>query len=137
MDYTQNYPGKRTYERYDSEHFLLYINEQEVEYTPQAARLENGEGEAHEPIQGFGYTGDMPDGGTMVAAKNASYGDFVAGLIALRYNDDDVQAIQSNQLAALADKNNAKAAQWKSEFSAYQEYRAACKVQAKVVLGIA
>jgi hypothetical protein len=140
--YTQNYPSRRTYEKYDSEHFLLYVNEAAVEYTPQAARLDggnddnDGEAPAPAPVPGYSYTGNMPDGGTLVSAKNAEYGAFVAGLIALRYTDDDVQAVQSNQLAALADKNNAKASQWKQEFNDYQAYRATCKAQAKAALGI-
>jgi hypothetical protein len=139
--YTQNYPQRRAaYERYDESHYLLYLDEQAVEYAPQAAGLAgDGDGEsaaAPAPVQGYSYTGNRPDGGTLIAAKNAEYGAFVSGLIALRYTDDDVQAVQSNQLAALANSKDAKAAQWKQEFAEYQTYRADCKAQAKKTLGM-
>jgi hypothetical protein len=137
---TQTYPQRRTYNKYDESRYLLYLNEQAAEYTPQAARLggggDNDNAPAPAPVQGYSYTGDQPDGGTLIAAKSAEYGAFVAGLIALRYADDEVQAIQSNKLFALSNKSHAKAAQYNEEFTAYQDYRATCKEQAKAVLGM-
>jgi hypothetical protein len=87
-------------------------------------------------VQGFSYTGDQPDGGTLIEAKSAGYGDFVAGLIRKKYNADDVEAVQANALIALKDKSNAKAAQYKSEFDEYNTYRQSCKESAKKVLGL-
>jgi hypothetical protein len=132
--YTKNYPEKRTYEKYDSEHYMLYLSEAEVEYTP-----EHGGGvdeQPAEPVQGFSYEGDHPDGGTLIEAKEAEYGAFVAGLLRKRYTADAVEAVQANALIALKDKSNAKAAQYKAEFDEYNAYRAQCKEGAKKLLGL-
>jgi hypothetical protein len=130
--YTENYKEKKTYEQYDKEHFLLYLNEQEVEFTPNTG----GDNEPMEPVQGYAYTGDQADGGTLIEAKEAGYGDFVAGLLRKQYAADDVEAIQANALIALKDKSNTKAAQYKAEFDEYNTYRTKCKSDAKNVLGL-
>jgi hypothetical protein len=131
--YTKNYPTKRTYEKYDDGHHMLYLNEQSVEYTPEHG---GGMGEPAEPesVQGFAYTGDLPDGGTLIEAKEATYDAFVSGLIRKQYTADAVEAIQANALIALKDKSNAKAAQYKAELDEYNTYRTQCKENAKKVL---
>lgn len=130
--YTQSYPSRRTYSKYDDARYLLYLNEEAVDYAPPGARL--GE-DAPAPVPGFSYTGSSPCGGTLIASREASYGAFVAGLIGLRYSDDDVQAIQTNMLFALKNAKHEKAAQYKAEFDEYNDYRATCKQQAKAALG--
>jgi hypothetical protein len=135
--YTTTYKERRTYERYDDNHFLLYLGEQEAEYTPSAGgHIDDGAQAAPAPVSGYSYTGDQPDGGTLIAAKEATYPAFVSGLIGQKYMDDDVQAIQSNMVFALANKSHEKAAQYKQEFNDYQAYRTECKAIAKVALGI-
>ena len=134
---TKNYKEKRTYEKYDDRHFLLYLDEQETEYTPEhGGGMTEQSAEPVQPVQGFSYTGDQPDGGTLVEAKEATYGDFVAGLIRKRYTADDVEAVQANALISLKDKSNAKAAQYKAEFDEYNTFRSQCKSDAKKVLGM-
>jgi hypothetical protein len=133
--FTKNYPKKRSYEKYNEGHYMLYIGEQEVEYTPEHGGGVTGQpAEPAQPVQGFSYTGDQPDGGTLIEAKDATYGGFVSGLIRKQYTADDVEAVQANALIALKDKSNAKAAQYKSEFDEYNAYRAQCKENAKKVL---
>ena len=136
--YTKNYPQKRTYEQYDEGHYMLYLNEQAVEYTPEqhGGGMDEQPAEPAQPVQGFAYTGDQPDGGTLVEAKEAAYGEFVSGLIRKRYTADAVEAIQANAVIALKDKSNAKAAQYKAEFDDYNAFRAQCKENAKKVLGL-
>ena len=132
--YTQSYPARRTYEKYDALHYLLYLNEEEAEYTPFYGGLP-GDGEAQPAaVPGYRYTGNMPDGGTLIAATKAEYGAFVSGLIRLTYSTDDEQALQTNELAALANSKHENAAKWKQEFADYQAYRATCKAQASAVL---
>jgi hypothetical protein len=131
---TKNYKEKRTYEQYDERHYMLYLNEQAVEYTPERGR--GVDEQPAEPVQGFSYTGDQPDGGTLIEAKEATYGDFVSGLIRKQYTADAVEAVQANAVIALKDKNNAKATQYKAEFDEYSTYRLQCKEDAKKVLGL-
>ena len=134
---TKNYKEKRTYEQYDEGHYMLYLNEQAVEYTPEhGGGMTEQSAEPAQPVQGFSYTGDQPDGGTLIEAKGAEYGDFVAGLLRKRYTTDDVEAVQANALIALKDKSNAKAAQYNAELDEYNAYRMECKECAKKVLGL-
>jgi hypothetical protein len=132
--YTKNYQTKRTYEKYDDEHYLLYLNEQPVEYIPEHGGGMNEQ--PAEPVAGYSYTGDQPDGGTLIEARSATYGDFVAGLIRKQYTADAAEAIRANLLVALKDKSNANAAQYKAEFDKYQAFRVQCKETAKIILGL-
>jgi hypothetical protein len=136
--YTVNYTKKRTFEKYDAEHYLLYLNEQNVTFVPPAARMpgdEAGDAEAAE-VSGYSYTGDRPDGGTLIKAKNADYGEFVAGLIQVKYSSDAEAAIHANYLLALGDAAHPKAEQYRQEFDAYNATRNECKANAKAVLGL-
>ena len=134
---TKNYEKKRTYEKYDEGHYMLYLNEQAVEYTPEhGGGMTEQSAQPAQVVQGFAYTGDQPDGGTLIEAKSAGYGDFVAGLLRKQYTADDVEAVQANALIALKDKSNAKSAQYKAEFDDYNAFRAQCKSDAKKVLGL-
>ena len=134
--YTQSYPARRTFEKYDALHYLLYLNEEAVQYVPLSFTPgDDSEAiAAPAPVDGFSYTGTMPDGGTLIAATEAKYAEFVAGLIRLTYSADDEQALQTNMVSALADNSQIKAWLWKQEFDTYQSYRAACKKQADEVL---
>jgi hypothetical protein len=134
--YIKNYQAKRTYEKYDEKHYMLYLNEQQSEYTPEHSRGINEQPTEPELVKGFAYTGDQPDGGTLIEAKEATYGDFVAGLLRKQYTADAVEAIQANALIALKDKNIAQAAQYKAEFDEYNAYRVKCKADAKTALGL-
>jgi hypothetical protein len=132
--YTKNYPTQRTYEKYDDEHYMLYLDEQPVEYTPEHGGGMNEQ--PAEPIHGFSYTGDQLDGGTLIEAKDATYETFVSGLIRKKHTADAVEAIQANALVALKDKSNANAAKYKQEFDNYTTYRLQCKSAAKNILGL-
>lgn len=91
--YKQFYTQKKTYTKYDNEHYLLYLNEEETTKV-----LEEGS----EAVNGFEYSGNFEDGGTMIKAKDATYDQFVSGLIRTRYSADQVEAIilniQSNNI---------------------------------------
>ena len=91
--YKQFYTQKKTYTKYDNEHYLLYLNEEETTKV-----LEEGS----EAVNGFEYSGNFEDGGTMIRAKEATYDSFVSGLIRTRYSADKVESIilnyQSNHI---------------------------------------
>lgn len=129
---------RRTYVQYDERRYLLYLNEEAVQYTPPAFAHEDGaeQAPAPAPVDGFRYAGNMPDGGTLIDALSAEYGEFVSGLIRLKYSADSEQALQTNMLCAVANTGHAKAAEWLQEFNEYQEYRDACKAQARALLEI-
>jgi hypothetical protein len=128
--YTINYSQRRTFSQFDSRHFLLYLSEQPVEYRPEIGEP----AESSDPIEGYSYTGTMEDGGTLIAATEASYGAFVSGLIRLKYSADETEAIQANMLMAIHDNTHPRAEEFIQSWSDFQMYRDKCKAIAREVL---
>lgn len=132
---TVNYPHRKAFTRFDGAHYLLYLGEAPVKYTPESLWLDDEtHTEAVAPVDGYSYTGQMADGGTLIAAGEATRGAFISGLIRRRYSDDDVEAILANETAALRNPDDPKAAQYIAEFDEFQAYREECKAIAKEVL---
>lgn len=112
--HTQFYTQKKTYTKYDDGHYLLYLNEQ-----PTTKVLEEGE----DPVPGFEYTGNFEDGGTMIKATEATYDQFVSGLIRTRYSADQVEAILLNIQSNAPDRM----AEFQQELDTLNAYRDECK----------
>ena len=129
------YAEKKTFSKFDNEHYLCYLNEQREEYSPEADACS---GEVTEPVSapvlGYAYTGDMVDGGTLIEAKEATYDEFVSGLIRTRYSASRVEAIQSNRMIALVNPEHERAAEFISEWDDFQSYREQCKEQADALI---
>lgn len=91
MNQTASYKERKKFEIYDKDHALLYLNEQEVEIIDK---------ESGEAVPGFSYTGNMPDGGTLVEASGVTEANrrdkFVAGVIGLHYDMDAQIAVLAN-----------------------------------------
>ena len=87
---TQFNPQRQTYIKYDDNHYLLFLNEQEAEQ----------EDEFSGKISGYAYTGTMPDGSTLIEATGVTAenmrGKFIAGLIGTEYSKDDQIALLAN-----------------------------------------
>ena len=81
---------RQSYMKYDNEHYLLFLHEQEAEQT-------NEEGEK---IKGYTYTGPRQDGSTLIEAIGVTSenirGKFIAGLLGLSYSIDDQIALLAN-----------------------------------------
>ena len=110
--YTQFYTEKRTYVKYDSNHYILYLNE------VIADRDEDGV-----IVHGFEYTGNFDDGGTMIKATEATYDQFVSGLIRTRYSADQVEAILLN----IQSNNPDRIPEFILELDQLNAYRDECK----------
>ena len=54
---TASYNERKKFEIYDGSHVLLYLNEQATELTNE---------ETGDKTEGYSYTGDMPDGSTII-----------------------------------------------------------------------
>ena len=76
----------------------------------------------------------MADGGTLIEAKEATYDEFVSGLIRTRYSASRVEAIQSNRMIALVNPEHERAAEFISEWDDFQSYRKQCKEQADALI---
>lgn len=83
-------PHRQSYMKYDNNHYLLFLQEQETEQT----------NEQGEKIKGYTYTGPRQDGSTLIEATEVTQenirGKFIAGLIGLEYSLDDQIAILAN-----------------------------------------
>ena len=83
-------PHRQSYMKYDNEHYILFLNEQEAEQT----------NEIGDKIKGYTYTGPRQDGSTLIEATGVTSenirGKFIAGLIGLEYSLDDQIAILAN-----------------------------------------
>ncbi|MCF0219071.1 MAG: hypothetical protein HUK14_04740 [Muribaculaceae bacterium] len=121
MNQTAIYTERKQFEIYDGGHALLYLNEQPAEIKNE----ETGENET-----GFSYTGNMPDGGTLIEASGVTDGNrrdkFVAGLIGIHYDMDA-------QIAVLA--NGADTPEHAAELEQFAQLRAKCKADVDELLG--
>ncbi len=91
MTHKASYRERKTFEIYDKEHAVLYLNEELATLTDE---------ESGEEVAGYAYTGDMADGGTMVEAEGVTEANrrdkFVAGLIGKSYDMDAQIAVLAN-----------------------------------------
>lgn len=70
------YTERKTFVKYDDNHYLLYLNEEVLEnHVPEG---HGGEPEP-EPRVAYAYTGTCEDGGTLIEAADATYERFVSG----------------------------------------------------------
>ena len=117
------YLQRLKYQKYDEGRHILYLNEEKIEgYVP--VNLQNGEEAV--PCTAYSYEGPEQDGGTIINAEKASYDDFVAGLIRLKYSQNQVEAILLNY----GDGSEAHLA----EYNELQLFRKECKQIASEVL---
>ena len=89
--YKVSYIGRKNFVKFDDEHYLLYLNEEQAEVKNE---------DTGDIMQGYAYTGSQPDGGTLVEAKDVNDDNrrakFVAGLIGTEYDIDSQIAILAN-----------------------------------------
>lgn len=120
MNQTASYTERKKFEIYDGGRVLLYLNEQPAEIANE---------ETGESVPGYSYTGDMPDGGTMIEAAGVTDENrrdkFVAGLIGKGYDMDA-------QIAVLA--NGADTPEHAAELEQFAAWRTRCKAEVDELL---
>lgn len=117
------YLDRRKFDKFDDNHFIVYLNEETIpEYVPEVM---DGQPEP-EPCTAYAYSGSEKDGGTIIEATSAQYDDFVAGLVRLKFSQNQVEAILCNQ----GDGDDEHLA----EYNALQLYRKDCKTIASELL---
>lgn len=116
------YLNRKSFEKFDEGRYILYLNEEEIpDYVPEAK-----EDEESAPCMTYAYDGAEIDGGTWILADSANYDSFVAGLVRLKYSQNQVEAILCNQ----GDGSD----EHLEEFNALQLYRKECKQVAAEIL---
>ena len=118
---TASYNERKKFEIYDASHALLYLNEQAAELTNE---------ETGEKTEGYSYTGDMPDGSTIIEASSITDENrrdkFISGLIGKTYSIDA-------QIALLA--NGTDTPEHAAELEQFYDLRSECKRTVDELLG--
>ncbi len=109
-----SYTQRKNFVKFDNKHYLLYLNESEVDITNE---------ETQETTQGYQYEGSEDDGSVKIEASEVTAENmrsrFIAGLIGNTYDKD-------TQIATLA--NGADSDAHAEELAQFNAYRSACKV---------
>ena len=118
------YPRQMRPSKYDGAHFLCYLNEKPATYKPD---------ETSEPMEGYSYTGSMPDGGTLIECDEWNRDKLVNGIIRSKYLQTEEDAIKTHQIQLLQakagmageplteEKTSEYMAEW-AEFQAFRQY---------------
>lgn len=121
-NFTVVYPHKMRFSRYDETHFLVYLNEFESSYQPD---------DDSEPVPGFSYTGDMPDGGTLIDCDEENQNKLINGIIRTCYLQTEEDAIKTHQIQLLQANTNIESGsisdeqrdEYLSEWETFQNWR--------------
>lgn len=116
------YPRQMRPSKYDGAHFLCYLNEKPATYKPD---------EASEPMEGYSYTGSMPDAGTLIECDEWNRDKLVNGIIRSKYLQTEEDAIKTHQIQLLQAKDGMeigalpddKAAEYVNEWNEFQAFR--------------
>lgn len=116
------YPRQMRPTKYDGAHFLCYLNEKPATYKPD---------ENSDPIDGFSYTGPMPDGGTLIDCDEWNRDKLINGIIRSKYLQTEEDAIKTHQIQLLQAKAGMeigalpddKAAEYMNEWNEFQTFR--------------
>lgn len=116
------YPRQMRPSKYDGAHFLCYLNEKPATYKPD---------ENSDPIDGFSYSGPMPDGGTLIDCDEWNRDKLINGIIRSKYLQTEEDAIKTHQIQLLQAKAgmeigalpDEKAAEYVNEWNEFQTFR--------------
>lgn len=94
------YKEKRTFSKYDANHIIGYLNEEELDnYIPQndAQSEEDKQPESWE--KAYAYTGEETDGGTVMECEDSTKEGVLANaIIRSKYRVEDEMAIQRHAI---------------------------------------
>lgn len=116
------YPRQMRPSKYDGAHFLCYLNEKPATYKPD---------ETSESMEGYSYTGSMPDAGTLIECDEWNRDKLVNGIIRSKYLQTEEDAIKTHQIQLLQAKAGMeigalpddKAAEYVNEWNEFQTFR--------------
>lgn len=119
------YTERRTLLRYDDNHYLAYLNEEVLEdYVPEVSIEETGETPA--PTTAYAYTGEFPDGGTLLEVASFDRDSLINGVIRTKYSQSEEDAIKTHQIIRMMggiseEKSTEYLTEWQ-EFCEWREY---------------
>lgn len=116
------YPRQMRPSKYDGAHFLCYLNEKPATYKPD---------ENSDPMEGYSYTGPMPDGGTLIDCDEWNRDKLINGIIRSKYLQTEEDAIKTHQIQLLQAKagmegeplTEEKTSEYMTEWTEFQAFR--------------
>lgn len=116
---TAIYIEKRTFEKYDENRYIVYLDEVVVpDYV-----MPSIDGTPQEPVTGYSYTGSEPDGGTLIEATSADRDSLINGIIRTRYSQTEEDAIKTHQIEILKGNMVEKTEEYEVEWNMFNEFR--------------
>ncbi len=116
------YPRQMRPSKYDGAHFLCYLDEKPAAFKPD---------DSSEAVDGFSYTGTMPDGGTLVECDEWNRDKLINGIIRTKYLQTEEDALKTHQIQLLQAEagleggglSDEKKAEYISEWQEFQAFR--------------
>ncbi len=116
------YPRQMRPSKYDGAHFLCYLDEKPAAFKPD---------DSSEAVDGFSYTGTMPDGGTLVECDEWNRDKLINGVIRTRYLQTEEDALKTHQIQLLqaeaglegGELSEEKKAEYIREWQEFQAFR--------------
>lgn len=117
---TAIYTERRTFEKYDDTHYLVYLGEEIIsDYIPPVMDPQS----VPIPVTGYSYTGTEPDGGTLIASIDAGRDNLINGIIRSCYTQTEEDAIKTHQIIRLSNLECDKADEYAEEWSTFCTFR--------------
>lgn len=116
------YPRQMRPSKYDGAHFLCYLDEKPAAFKPD---------DSSEAVDGFTYTGTMPDGGTLVECDEWNRDKLINGIIRTKYLQTEEDALKTHQIQLLQAEagleggglSDEKKTEYISEWQEFQAFR--------------
>lgn len=116
------YPRQLRPSKYDGAHFLCYLDEKPAAFKPD---------DSSEAVDGFSYTGTMPDGGTLVECDEWNRDKLINGIIRTKYLQTEEDALKTHQIQLLQAEagleggglSDEKKTEYISEWQEFQAFR--------------
>ena len=117
------YRERRTYEKFDNEHYAVFLNEKET-MVPVTTGMGNKDQEV-EQVPGYEYEGSEKDGSTLIVAEDADRDSLINGIIRSRYSQTSEDAVKTHRLQLIGGEisEDDKKAEYDAEWSAFNDFR--------------
>jgi len=121
----KTYYTRRSFERYDDSHLMMYLGEVIVpDYVP-----EDSDNDAKlEPQTAYSYEGTENDGGTIVECKATDRDSLINAIIRSRYSQSEEDAIKTHQIIRLTETlDSEKLTEYTEEWNGFNAFRESAK----------
>lgn len=121
MTMKKTYYRRRSFERYDDRHIMMYLNEEIVpDYVPEESEEES----AVAPQTAYCYEGMEKDGGTLVECAGTDRDSLINAIIRSKYSQSEEDAVKTHQIIKLTENlDSERLTEYTSEWNEFNERR--------------